>query len=109
MPLFLFSTQRVERKSMDTSSISSELIELANRKSVPTLLSANVKKAVELYFLQLNGHEAAGLYALVMNEVEKPLLESVLEHAGYNQTKAAKILGLSRSTLRKKLDEYHIS
>jgi Fis family transcriptional regulator, factor for inversion stimulation protein len=90
---------------MDSSSIATEL---ANRKSAPVPLSANVKKAVDLYFAQLNGHDTAGLYAMVMSQVEKPLLECVLEHTGYNQTKAAKILGLSRSTLRKKLDEYRI-
>lgn len=94
---------------MDSSPKNLELIELSTRMSAYTPLSTNVKKAVELYFLQLNGHDAAGLYAMVMSEVEKPLLESVLEHTGYNQTKAAKILGLSRSTLRKKLDEYNIS
>jgi Fis family transcriptional regulator len=46
---------------------------------------------------------------MVINEVEKPLLETALKHAGYNQTKAAKVLGLSRSTLRKKLDQHGIS
>lgn len=94
---------------MDVSSLNPELLELTSRAAVPTPLSANVRKAVDLYFMQLNGHETSGLYAMVLSEVEKPLLECVLEHAGYNQTRAAKILGLSRSTLRKKLDEYNIS
>jgi Fis family transcriptional regulator len=46
---------------------------------------------------------------MVISEVEKPLLEVALKHSGYNQTKAAKTLGLSRSTLRKKLNHYGIS
>lgn len=50
-----------------------------------------------------------GLHALVLNEIEKPLLEAALKHSGYNQTKAAKALGLSRSTLRKKLEHYGLS
>jgi Fis family transcriptional regulator len=83
-------------------------IELTNNQSTPVPLSASVKNAIDLYFAQLNGHEIAGLYAMVIGEVEKPLLECVLEHTSHNQTKAAKILGLSRSTLRKKLDEYRI-
>jgi Fis family transcriptional regulator len=32
-----------------------------------------------------------------------------LTYSGYNQTKAAKALGLSRSTLRKKLEQYGLS
>ena len=72
-------------------------------------LSKHVQHAVEHYFSQLNGHDASGLYAMVLTEVEKPLIEVTLAQSGYNQTKAAKALGLSRSTLRKKLDQYSIS
>ncbi len=69
-------------------------------------LSTQVKQALAVYFAQLKGHHTADLYNLVMREVEKPLLESVLIECGYNQSKAAKMLGLSRSTLRKKLELY---
>lgn len=71
-------------------------------------LSDHVRHCVEEYFMHLNGHDSSGLYQLVLNEVEKPLLETALKHSDYNQSKAAKILGLSRSTLRKKLDHYGI-
>jgi len=76
--------------------------------SSPILLSAHVKKALELYFSQLKGHDAADLYNIVISEVEKPLLEAVLVYCDYNQSKAAKALSLSRSTLRKKLDYYRL-
>ncbi|MDQ7090782.1 MAG: helix-turn-helix domain-containing protein [Methylococcales bacterium] len=75
----------------------------------PIPLSVSVEQAVELYFTQLKGHDTANLYHLVISEVEKPLLATVLKHSGYNQTKAAKILGLSRSTLRKKIESYQLS
>ena len=78
-------------------------------KAAVITLSTHVKQAVELYFAQLNGHAAADLYNMVLNEVEKPLLETTLQQSVYNQTKAAKALGLSRSTLRKKLDQHGIS
>jgi Fis family transcriptional regulator len=71
-------------------------------------LSGHVKQALELYFNQLAGYETADLYNLVMREVEKPLLETALAQCDYNQTKTAKILGLSRSTLRKKLELYDL-
>ncbi|BCG62509.1 MAG: Fis family transcriptional regulator, factor for inversion stimulation protein [Methyloprofundus sp.] len=75
----------------------------------PALLSAQVKKAVNHYLAQLDGHETTDLHAMVLAEVEKPLIEATLQHAGYNQTKTAQILGISRSTLRKKLEQYGLS
>ena len=94
---------------MNTSQISAEIINLDSKRTVILPLSAYVKQAVEHYLSQLSGHDAVDLHAMVISEVEKPLLEAAMEHAGYNQTKAAKALGLSRSTLRKKLDQYGIS
>jgi Fis family transcriptional regulator, factor for inversion stimulation protein len=44
----------------------------------------------------------------VMAEVERPLLERVLHHAGRNQTRAAEMLGINRTTLRKKLRQHGI-
>lgn len=67
-----------------------------------------VSDAMQRYFQNLNGHGANNLYRLVMNEVEAPLLESVMKHTGGNQTLAASILGISRSTLRKKLSQYDL-
>lgn len=79
-----------------------------NRKHNHTL-SDHVRQSVEDYFAHLNGHDSSGLYQLVLTEVEKPLLETALKHSDFNQSKAAKILGLSRSTLRKKLELYGIN
>lgn len=67
-----------------------------------------VREALTEYFNHLNGHAPAALYDLVLQEVEQPLLSTVLQHTGGNQTKAADILGISRSTLRKKLAKYGI-
>ncbi|MGD0961787.1 MAG: helix-turn-helix domain-containing protein [Methylomonas sp.] len=72
-------------------------------------LSDHVRTCVEEYFSHLNGHDSSGLYQLVLTEVEKPLLETALKHSDFNQSKAAKVLGLSRSTLRKKLEHHGIS
>ncbi len=94
---------------MEASQKNAELFELKPRRADDVPLSMHVKIAIDHYFAHLNGYDAVDLYEIVISEVEKPLLEAVLEHTGHNQTKAAKALGLSRSTLRKKLDQYHIS
>lgn len=94
---------------MNASQKSAEVINIDSKKTAAIPLAAHVKQTVEQYFLHLNGHDAVDLYAMVIGEVEKPLLLATLEHSGYNQTKAAKALGLSRSTLRKKLEFYGLS
>ncbi len=44
-----------------------------------------------------------GLHALVLREVEAPLLREVLAFHDGNQSRAAAALGINRATLRKKL------
>jgi len=44
-----------------------------------------------------------GLHALVIREVEGPLLREVLAFHDGNQSRAASVLGINRATLRKKL------
>lgn len=83
-------------------------MEMNTARLVDDTLSDHVRHCVEKYFAQLNGHESSGLYDLVLAEVEKPLLETALKYADFNQSKAAKLLGISRSTLRKKLEQYDI-
>lgn len=46
---------------------------------------------------------ASGLYDRVMNEVERPLLRLVMNLVNGNKIQAAKILGINRNTLLKKL------
>ena len=68
-----------------------------------------VRQALDDYFQDLNGEEpSCGVYDMVMNCVEKPLIETVLFHAGGNQTRAAELLGLNRNTLRKKIQTHGI-
>ncbi len=51
---------------------------------------------------------AAGLYDRVLHEVERPLIELSLAATNGNQVQAAKLLGLNRNTLRKKIRELDI-
>ena len=69
-------------------------------------LNGCVRQALEQYFADLDGHAPGNLYPLLLSEVERPLLETVMQHTRGNQTHAAQILGLNRGTLRKKLKQY---
>jgi two-component system nitrogen regulation response regulator GlnG len=44
------------------------------------------------------------LLAEVLPQVERPLLKLLLEQTNWNQQKSARILGINRNTLRKKIE-----
>ncbi len=71
-------------------------------------LSACVRQAVQEYFRHLDGEKPGTIYDMVLAFVEKPLIETVLQHAEGNQTHAAELLGINRNTLRKKMQIYRI-
>ena len=72
-------------------------------------LKDEVRKALNRYFNQLDQKNTPiNVYQLVLNEVEPPLLRSVMRFSNNNQSKAAKILGINRTTLRTKLKKYNI-
>lgn len=48
--------------------------------------------------------EDGTLHERIIAEVERPLIEAVLARCGQNQLRAARILGINRNTLRKRLD-----
>ncbi|WP_295392302.1 helix-turn-helix domain-containing protein [uncultured Thiodictyon sp.] len=72
-------------------------------------LSKCVEDAVATYLHNMDGHAITDLYRLVIEEVERPLFETVLRSAEGNLTLAARILGLTRSTLRKRLAHFGIT
>ncbi len=67
-----------------------------------------VRNSLKEYLSDLGESEPNGMYNMLVNVVEKPLLEIVMEHAENNQSKAAQWLGLNRNTLRKKLLEHQL-
>jgi len=71
-------------------------------------LGAAVQQALREYFKDLDGQPPHAVYDMVIQCIEKPMIEYVLNHAGGNQSKAAEILGLNRNTLRKKMQQHNI-
>lgn len=66
-------------------------------------LRAAARIALDNYFADLDGQAPGGLYDMMVGEVEQALFAAVMNHTRGNQSKAAEILGINRSTLRKKL------
>lgn len=48
------------------------------------------------------------LHALIMQAAEAPLVATVLKHVGGNQSRAAAILGITRTTLRNRIKRYQL-
>ena len=71
-------------------------------------LSDNVRNAMDKSFTDLDGHEPADLYQLVLAQIEVPLFESVLNYTEGNVSRAADLLGLNRGTLRNRLRKYEL-
>lgn len=67
-----------------------------------------VRNSLDAYFRDLRGAEPAGIYDMVIQVVERPMLDVVMKQAGQNQSRAAEWLGLNRNTLRKKLVEHKL-
>jgi two-component system, NtrC family, nitrogen regulation response regulator GlnG len=65
-----------------------------------------VRAKLKGFLSRVGTYDLSDLYGEVISHVERPLLALVMEHAGQNQLKAAKILGMNRNTLRKKLAEH---
>ena len=84
--------------------------EAANETSMQSALSECVSRTVRRYLADIGDTEGGeGLHALVIREVEGPLLREVLAFHEGNQSRAAAALGINRATLRKKLVAHGIS
>ena len=71
-------------------------------------LEACVRESLEQYFRDLRGVEPHSVHEMILNAVEKPMLDVVMAHAQGNQSKAAEWLGIKRNTLRRKLLEHKL-
>ena len=70
-------------------------------------LTQHVINAVKGYLATVSSKDMnLNLYQLIVEEVEAPLFRTVMELTRYNQSKAARVLGVSRGTLRTKLKRY---
>lgn len=71
-------------------------------------LEQAVSARLDRYFADLGDSEPRDMLAMVIDCVERHVLQIALEKTAGNQSKAAQMLGITRSTLRKKLTAYQL-
>ena len=90
----------------DSSDGKSDFIRIADESSAGDLDS--LKEKVIKLSQNLYKEKKGVLYKSILEAVEKPLIEDVLERTEGNQLKAAKILGINRNTIRAKIKKFSI-
>jgi Fis family transcriptional regulator len=76
--------------------------------SRPNELADAVKRSLDRYFKDMDGEKPTSIYDMVLRNIEKPMIESVLGRTEGNLTLAAEMLGINRNTLRKKMQQLRI-
>ena len=71
-----------------------------------TSLQEMIKFHINEYLADMKGQSVTCMYDMMMEQIEPPLFQAVMEQCKYNQSKAAKVMGISRGTLRTKLKKY---
>lgn len=72
--------------------------------SLRDLLQNNVKKIVHGIGINNQGN----IYQLIVGEVERNIIEVVLQETNYNLVQTAKLLGISRTKLYRKLKAFNL-
>ncbi len=72
----------------------------------------NLSSLIDHYFKRskdkLLNNNNKNIYSVIIEKVEKSLIENILDYTNGNQLKASEILGLNRNTLRKKIGDLSI-
>lgn len=84
-----------------------DTIKISDKQSLKELVSLE-EKIIELED-SLYNEKRGVLYKSVLEAIEKPMIEYVLERTEGNQLKAARVLGLNRNTIRNKIKRLGIS
>ena len=99
------------------NTIRAEDVELSPTAAAPTLagrieetsnLAEVITGRIASWFDSPGSEEPRDLYHKLVAEIERPLIEMALKRASGNQVRAARMLGLNRNTLRKKITDHKI-
>ena len=79
-----------------------------NRINGHNAIAEAVDKSLDEYFVKLDGESPDDVYRMVIDNVEKALFTNVMRRTEGNQTQAADMLGINRTTLRSKLKTHRL-
>lgn len=65
-------------------------------------------KELERWVARYLQKKGVSLYRRVISQIEAEVIRQALEKCGYNKIKAARLLGINRNTLTKKVKEYSL-
>lgn len=71
-------------------------------------LKEQVSHITTQYLQDVGDQENTNIYQKIIEAVEESLFEAILSHTNGNQQAAASISGVSRNTVRKKIEKYNI-
>ncbi len=77
--------------------------------SSPLSLHDFIRREVKKMVIGIGLKGQGNIYPLVMEEIEKTIIELVLQETNYNYFATAKILGISRSTLYRRVEALKIT
>jgi DNA-binding protein Fis len=79
-----------------------DFIERLEKFSIEDIVEIKISRFLD----QVGCIQLENMHELIMSKVEKPLILQILRRVGGNQVQAAKVLGINRNTLRKKIKLY---
>lgn len=71
-------------------------------------LKEQVSQITTKYLQDVDCDDNTNIYQKIIEAVEESLFEAILSHTNGNQQAASHIAGVSRNTIRKKIEKYNI-
>ena len=84
--------------------VEGEAISFANEEELENTLA----KMLDPLFTDILRFWGKGLHSNLLEKIEKFLVQKALAETKGNQVQAAKLLGISRNTLRNRIDKYNL-
>lgn len=81
---------------------------MIKKKASAIPLREHVQQTIRQFLQDMDCTEPENVYRKLLTEIEPPLIEEVLRYTAGNQSRTARVLGMTRNTLRSKIRRYGI-